>query len=269
MAKNTSRNGRELEPAEGNWLISYADMMTGLVLLFILLFVMTAFKAKGMVEKARAEASYAEAQLASVKASIHETASTETEQAKQAVVSPSPKSDSEAKEASSASGSAAAKKPPDIKETSPSESSQRVSEELYKYLSPPASLKALEHSQTAEGIKFVIQADLLFESGSSRLKPESYALLNEFAAYFKSLGNSIVISGHTDNVPIGAGDFQSNWELSCDRAVKVLRYFTDYCSLSPGRFVAIGYGEYKPAADNGTESGRSRNNRVEILVVQK
>ncbi len=265
MGKNTSRNGRDLEPAEGSWLISYADMMTGLVLLFILLFVMTAFKAKGMVEKARADASYAEAQLASVKASIHETASTETENVTQAYVSPSQKPDSEKSSAKAPVENAPSENKQDSKETS----LPPVKEELNKYLSPPASLKALEHSQTAEGIKFVIQADSLFESGSSKLKTEAHALLNDFAAYFKSLGNNIVISGHTDSVPIKNGDYQSNWELSCDRAVKVLRYFTDSCSLSPGRFVAIGYGEYKPAADNAAESERKRNNRVEILVVEK
>lgn len=94
-------------------------------------------------------------------------------------------------------------------------------------------------------------------------------MLRKLAAYRKTLDNSVVISGHTDNKPIQNKNYQSNWELSCDRSVKVLRYLTDSCTVNPKRFVAIGYGEYKPAADNGTAAGREKNNRVEIPVVEK
>lgn len=118
-------------------------------------------------------------------------------------------------------------------------------------------------------MKFVIQASVLFDTGSSRLRSSSYPMLRKLAAYLKTLDNSVVISGHTDNKPVQNKEYQSNWELSCDRSVKVLRYLTDSCAVDPTRFVALGYGEYRPVADNSTAAGREKNNRVEILVVEK
>ncbi|NLM53103.1 MAG: OmpA family protein, partial [Firmicutes bacterium] len=72
--------------------------------------------------------------------------------------------------------------------------------------------------------------------------------------------------GHTDNVPINTARYPSNWELSVDRAVRVVRYFIEKHHMPPERFLATGYGEYHPVASNDTVEGRARNRRVNIVI---
>jgi chemotaxis protein MotB len=75
------------------------------------------------------------------------------------------------------------------------------------------------------------------------------------------------VEGHTDNLPISRGYYQSNWELSTDRAIKVVRSFVDNVDMDGRRFQAVGCGEYRPIASNDTPEGRQKNRRVNILIV--
>ncbi|MDI3412396.1 OmpA family protein [Bacillus sonorensis] len=78
---------------------------------------------------------------------------------------------------------------------------------------------------------------------------------------------NIVISGHTDNVPIRNSQFKSNWHLSVMRAVNFMGLLIENPKLDAKVFSAKGYGEYKPIASNKTEEGRRKNRRVEILIL--
>ena len=91
--------------------------------------------------------------------------------------------------------------------------------------------------------------------------------LTEVAKAIRPLPNSVIVEGHTDNVPISAGIYQSNWELSVARAYSVIDFLTNM-GVKPERFIAAGYGEFKPVTDNGTEEGRMQNRRIEINVVR-
>ena len=82
-------------------------------------------------------------------------------------------------------------------------------------------------------------------------------------------GKRIVIEGYTDNTPIGAGlraRYPSNWELSTARACDVVRYLQAQ-GIDPTRLEAAGFGEYQPVAQNDTASGRSRNRRIDIFLL--
>lgn len=81
------------------------------------------------------------------------------------------------------------------------------------------------------------------------------------------LYQSVQINGHTDNVPIQTPQFPSNWELSSARAIAVLRLFVDELGMDPLTLLATGYGKYHPVASNRTEIGRSKNRRIEIVLV--
>ncbi|MCL2496627.1 MAG: OmpA family protein, partial [Clostridiales bacterium] len=76
----------------------------------------------------------------------------------------------------------------------------------------------------------------------------------------------IVITGHTDNVPIGAAQFRSNWHLSVIRAVNFMEVMLEGGQLNPRMFSARGYGEYEPIDTNDTDIGRQHNRRVEVLI---
>ncbi len=92
-------------------------------------------------------------------------------------------------------------------------------------------------------------------------------MLNTIAGSLVSVGNQIRVEGHTDNVPIRNSRFPSNWELSTSRATAMIAYLIDNLGFAPELLSAAGYGEYRPVAANDTEEGKSRNRRVDIVVL--
>ncbi|KRQ87049.1 Motility protein B [Caloramator mitchellensis] len=120
-----------------------------------------------------------------------------------------------------------------------------------------------------KGVVIELQEKILFDSGRSDIKPESLPLLTKISQLLSVFNNEIVVEGHTDNVPINRGYFQSNWELSADRAVKVVRFLVENKGVSPERITAVGAGEFRPIASNATPEGRQKNRRVNILIVTK
>jgi len=106
-----------------------------------------------------------------------------------------------------------------------------------------------------------------FDSGSDILKPEGRALLDAIASALAQTDNQIRVEGHTDNVPISNARFPSNWELSTARATTVVAYLIDKFKFAPERLSAGGYSEYRPVESNATAEGRSRNRRVDIVVL--
>ncbi|HSU56803.1 MAG TPA: OmpA family protein [Candidatus Dormibacteraeota bacterium] len=112
---------------------------------------------------------------------------------------------------------------------------------------------------------------VLFSSGEADLKPEGANVLRKVGTILLQHTNVTVhVVGHTDNVPIRASArsrFASNWELSTARATAAVRYLTESAGLDPRRFGAVGYGEFRPLADNSTAEGRARNRRIVITIV--
>lgn len=111
-----------------------------------------------------------------------------------------------------------------------------------------------------------IKSSILFPSGSSRLAPAAFGMLESLAQILARFPNPIHVEGFTDNIPIHTVQFLSNWELSAARAASVVHLFTDY-GVAPNRMAAIGYGEYKPMSDNDTPEGRAKNRRVVLVVM--
>jgi chemotaxis protein MotB len=108
--------------------------------------------------------------------------------------------------------------------------------------------------------------DLLFDSGSATVRPASLPLLRQVAGLLGAqAGHQLIVSGHTDSQPIRSGLFQDNLALSTARAASIFRTFQSD-GISPKRMTAAGDASYRPIASNATAGGRSINRRVEILV---
>ncbi len=120
------------------------------------------------------------------------------------------------------------------------------------------------------GLVITVLAEVLFDSGKAKLREESYNILNKVAQILKTdvPENRVGVEGHTDNVPIQHSGWDSNWELSAQRALSVLHYLEDQ-GVSPQRLSAIGYGPYRPVASNEKEQGKQLNRRVEIVILPK
>lgn len=111
---------------------------------------------------------------------------------------------------------------------------------------------------------------ILFQSGSAELEPAGRAVLDKVAGVLKNYPDRLIqVGGHTDTVPIKTVQYPSNWELSTARALSVLRHLLRVePTLAPSRFVAAGFGEFRPVDVNSTEAGRHENRRVEIVVLR-
>lgn len=119
------------------------------------------------------------------------------------------------------------------------------------------------------GLVISLNNAILFDSGSAVIKKEYEEPLIEIGNLINKVDNHIRVEGHTDNRPIVTAAYPSNWELSAARASSVVRLFISRCNTSPRKLVAVGYGEYKPVADNATEEGRKKNRRIDIIILSE
>ncbi|MDX6716293.1 MAG: chemotaxis protein MotB [Baekduia sp.] len=120
---------------------------------------------------------------------------------------------------------------------------------------------------TDEGLVIrLLTDDLLFDSGSATVRPDSLPLLKQVARLLATQsGHQLIVSGNTDSQPIASGQFPDNLALSTDRAASIVRTFTAD-GIPQERMTAAGRGASHPIAPNTTAGGRSLNRRVEILV---
>jgi chemotaxis protein MotB len=107
---------------------------------------------------------------------------------------------------------------------------------------------------------------LLFPSGSAQLTATAVTVLRQVSHILKQLPNQLQVEGNTDDRPIHTKEFPSNWELSAARAASVV-HLLSRMGVEPRRMSAIGYGEYRPIADNDSNAGRQKNRRVTLVVL--
>jgi chemotaxis protein MotB len=118
-----------------------------------------------------------------------------------------------------------------------------------------------------EGLLITIRDSILFTPGNADIKAEYKGLADDIADLLVfDPPRQIIVTGHTDNIPIGNAQYESNWELSVMRAVNFLKSIVRNGELNPLLFSAKGYGEYQPIESNDTAQGRSKNRRVEVLI---
>lgn len=125
----------------------------------------------------------------------------------------------------------------------------------------------LQTEFTKEGLLITIADGVLFTPGSASISGEARNIAVEIANLLASEPpRQVRIEGHTDNVPHKNEEFPSNWELSSARAINFMKVLLENNTLDPRNFSAMGYSEYRPIASNDTEEGRAQNRRVEVLI---
>lgn len=114
-------------------------------------------------------------------------------------------------------------------------------------------------------LEIEINTSVLFPTASTELSDEALSIMQRLGAILADTNTRVQVEGHTDIVPISTPAFPSNWELSAARAGTVVRRFSG-AGVEPSRMAAVGFGEFRPAADNDTAEGKARNRRVVIVV---
>ncbi len=111
---------------------------------------------------------------------------------------------------------------------------------------------------------------LLFRSGSADVEDKGKDAIKKLSEVLnKNTDVSIMIEGHTDNIPIKTAQFQDNWDLSVGRAINIVRLLDETYKVDAKRLTAAGRGEYMPKASNDTPEGRAKNRRTEIILTPK
>lgn len=121
--------------------------------------------------------------------------------------------------------------------------------------------------EDAHSITISLADNLLFDSGSAQMKPGSQDVLALVASVLRELPNDLRIEGHTDNVPVNSPDYPTNWELSSARGSTVLRFLIEAQGLDPVRLELAAYADTHPIADNATAEGRALNRRADIVIL--
>lgn len=117
------------------------------------------------------------------------------------------------------------------------------------------------------GVRMSLAASSFFEPGSYKLKLSSLKIIDEIMQTLENSKNRIIIEGHTDNIPIKTSLVESNWELSSLRATSVVRYLIKYHQVNPQKITAAAYADTKPLVPNDTEENRSKNRRIDFLII--
>lgn len=113
----------------------------------------------------------------------------------------------------------------------------------------------------------IVSEGVLFDAGSATLRPEGLAVLDRLAASLASLDNKLAVEGHTDDRPINTAQFPSNTFLSAARASVVVDYLIQRHHIAPDRLEAAGYGASRPRVPNTDDVSRAQNRRVEIAIL--
>lgn len=227
-----------------SWLIPYADILTLLLALFIVLYASSSIdkdKYKSIMESFQSEFSGTNIPTDNAGLSVNPAIKEEV-------------------------------KTPKMKELAQEEGVDPELDELRKkiekYLAENNLQSTVTLQETKRGIEISFQEMVLFDSGKAALKEESYKTLNGILGLIKDLLNPINFEGHTDNVPISNSTFSSNWELAAARAASVL-YFFESQNIASERLQFSSYGEYSPIYANDSDEHRQANRRVTIVVLRK
>jgi chemotaxis protein MotB len=245
------------------WLLSYADMITLLMALFIVLFAISQVdQQKLLALSSGLQEDFGAPAITNHTQGILDGTSVDSAIQAIAPVAPQVSSEIVSEATTQAKGGGSGKGSGD--QTARDQLTD-VRTKLTKALTAKGLQDAVHFELRDDGLVVDIVSDrVLFDAGEASLRPEGRKVLSAVAPTLRDLENQLTVEGHTDNVPAG-GQYRSNWELSTARSTTVLQYLLAQ-HVSGSRLSAAGYADQRPLATNDTSTGRSRNRRVAVVV---
>lgn len=260
MSKKRKKKVHHDEHVDESWLVPYADILTLLLALFIVLYGMSSVDAKKFSEIA--QAFNRELQGGTGIFEYPSPApSMKGENTEADLVDQEEKVDKKETKDVAEEDLKQLQKQQDQKELA------GIQQKVNTYIKENKLGNKLDTELTGEGLHVSIRDNVLFASGSAEVRSKDRKIVSEIANLLvMDPPRSIIISGHTDNVPISNSRYDSNWELSVTRALNFMKLLLENKKLDPKSFSAKGYGEFQPIASNDTSEGRAKNRRVDILI---
>ena len=126
---------------------------------------------------------------------------------------------------------------------------------------------AVESTLDPRGLVLYVTNGVLFDASKAQLRDEGKGLLSRLGPVLAPIANELVVEGHTDSRPISTREYPSNWELSTARATAVLRHLIGAAALPGTRLSAAGYADTRPRAGGTSVAALTANRRVDIVVL--
>ncbi len=142
----------------------------------------------------------------------------------------------------------------------------KLYEEVRQFLEENQLNEVISASRDDRGVVLVLQERALFETGEAQILEGARPFLSKVGTLLETIPNLVKVEGHTDSRPINTFRYPSNWELSGARASSVIRYIVDNNTIEPYRFMAVGFGDTRPVAPNTTAENLKKNRRVVIVI---
>jgi chemotaxis protein MotB len=265
------------EGSNERWLLTYADMITLLMALFMVLFSISSVNiSKYETLQKSLKAAFSGNILPGGKAIARQGATNNSAQVPSSVelqaIEPvatqgAASAENGSAHSTSSSSSAAASSAQQAAAQKEAAEFTHIKQELESYARAHGFAKSVQTSIEARGLVIrVLTDDLLFASGQASLDSRATGLLGEIGALLNvDQTHPVSVEGNTDNVPIHSGQFPSNWELSTARASTVVRFLIGH-GVGANRLTASGNAEQRPVDTNSTAAGRAQNRRVEIVL---
>ena len=255
------RRGGEEEPhhVDERWLITYADMITLLMALFIVMWAMSNVDATKFKALSASLSNAFSGKILPGANDIKPASAPDTEQTAPAAAPTMP-------------GSPITQDPGEAsKRAKENEEFAAIKAKLDAYAKANGLQNQMQARIARRGLVVSLLTDnVLFASGSAQLTDRSGPLLTHVSAAIRRSASKrpVLVEGHTDNVPVSTGAYPSNWELSTSRATSVVRYLIGH-GMPAADLGAAGYADLHPLAPNTTDAGRARNRRVEIVLLRQ
>jgi chemotaxis protein MotB len=253
----------EGEESDERWLLTYADMITLLMALFMVLFSISSVNVSKFVTLQRSLQDAFSGRILPGGRALQESGGSTTSpkvSATPETSTPSVTADGAGKGKAAAAAKAAAAKAEE-------KDFKQLKARVDQYVNKHGLDDKVTTLVTRDGLVIRLLTDkLLFDSGSATVKPGGRGLLEKVGSLLRAENqHEIRVRGFTDPVPIHTAAFPSNWELSAGRAASVVRTFAQV-GVAPERMEAAGRAALDPLSSNATALGRARNRRVEVLL---
>ena len=243
------KHKHEDEHMDESWLVPYADLLTLVLALFIVLFAMSSVDAQKFQQVARA---------------FNSTFTGGTG----VLEYPSPTPDGEMEQLDVQKDQTPQEDAKEAQKQIEQQKLKEIQDKINTYIKNNKLETKLKTTLTDDGLLITILNDIFFDSGKADIRNKDKQLAMEISELLvMNPPRNIIVSGHTDNIPINNSDYDSNWHLSVMRAVNFMKILIDNENLDPKVFSAKGFGEYNPVASNDTKEGRQKNRRVEVLIL--
>jgi chemotaxis protein MotB len=262
--KHKGGHHEEEHENEERWLVSFADMMTLLFALFMVLFSISSVNTSKFeaLQKSMKDA-FSGAVLDGGK-SMMESGNDAEDTAQATIEPPIPAM----RPIESLNDTSVKNQAEEAKKAKEEEQDFKALKRRIDRLSSEAGLKGkVNVTVRRRGLVIQLLTDkVFFDSGSATLKPYAKKLVHKIAGVVRDeRRHPIVVEGHTDSQPIAGHQYPSNWELSGARAGAVVRDFQS-AGVLPRRMSVAGYANQEPIASNSTPDGRAKNRRVEVVL---